>query len=216
MKRLIYFRPITLLMGIAMLFIFILGSKVKGQDSVPEKSDETIRMIVTIDEDGNSYTIDTTFSWTGDYAEAMKQMLEKHKDQMKDLEISWQEFREPDTPRDFYYQFDYPYARVKDDCPKKDPRKSPYHWYGEQDIRVNRVPGYNTESLNDVLGDIPMSSVRSYQIKERKGGKRIIIDVSDDVGLTDRDAHFMYIRSPRPVVYVRPERKSERIVIESD
>lgn len=36
------------------------------------------------------------------------------------------------------------------------------------------------ETLSDVLGDIPMSKVKSYKITDRKGGKRIVIDVEDD------------------------------------
>ena len=35
------------------------------------------------------------------------------------------------------------------------------------------------ESLNDVLGDIPMSRVKSYKVIDKKGGKRIIIDIQD-------------------------------------
>jgi len=33
-----------------------------------------------------------------------------------------------------------------------------------------------------VLGNIPMSRVKSYKIIDKKGGKRIIIDVQDDQG----------------------------------
>jgi len=35
------------------------------------------------------------------------------------------------------------------------------------------------ESLSDVLGNIPMSRVKSYKIIDKKGGKRIIIDLED-------------------------------------
>ena len=36
------------------------------------------------------------------------------------------------------------------------------------------------ETLSDVLGDIPMSKVKSYKITDKKGGKRIVIDIEDD------------------------------------
>jgi len=53
------------------------------------------------------------------------------------------------------------------------------------------------ESLNDVLGDIPMSRVKSYKVIDKKGGKRIIIDIQD-APLGGDHSNVIYMGIPHP------------------
>jgi hypothetical protein len=41
------------------------------------------------------------------------------------------------------------------------------------------MPNNNEQTLGGLLGDIPMSRVKSYKIQDKKNGKRIIIDIED-------------------------------------
>jgi hypothetical protein len=60
--------------------------------------------------------------------------------------------------------------------------------------RVIRSGGKG-QSLNDLLGDIPMDRVVGYSIKDRKNGKRIIIDL-DDAPMFDTQHEVVVIRDP--------------------
>jgi hypothetical protein len=53
--------------------------------------------------------------------------------------------------------------------------------------------GGKGQSLNDLLGDIPMDRVVSYSIKDRKNGKRIIIDLND-APMFEKKAKVIVIR----------------------
>ncbi|MFH1160482.1 MAG: hypothetical protein V1733_05995 [bacterium] len=53
------------------------------------------------------------------------------------------------------------------------------------------------ETLSDVLGDIPMSAVKSYKIKETRDGKKITIEVSDDYPVFQAK-DVMFIQYPHP------------------
>jgi hypothetical protein len=48
-------------------------------------------------------------------------------------------------------------------------------------------------TLSDLIGDIPMERVKGYTIKDRKNGKRIIIDI-EDAPLTEQRDHMIIIR----------------------
>jgi hypothetical protein len=56
------------------------------------------------------------------------------------------------------------------------------------------VPDNDEPTLSDVLGDIPMSRVNSYSIKDRKNGKRIIIDI-DDAPLVEKQERVVYLKN---------------------
>ena len=75
------------------------------------------------------------------------------------------------------------------------------------DRRVQRLGGHG-QTLSDILGDIPMERVTSYSIKDRKNGKRIIIDLND-APMFDNQERVIVIREPirRPVNRNYPERR---------
>jgi len=54
-----------------------------------------------------------------------------------------------------------------------------------------------SESLNDLLGDIPMDRVKSYSIRDTKDGKRIIIELKNEPFI-GHHRDVIILRSPRP------------------
>jgi len=77
------------------------------------------------------------------------------------------------------------------------------------------MPGKG-ESLSDVLGNIPMSRVKSYKIIEKKGGKRIIIDVQDGPDFSGNNVIYINGRNS----HSRPPRgngrqKEMKVIIQS-
>ncbi|HNW72828.1 MAG TPA: hypothetical protein PKN44_04320 [Bacteroidales bacterium] len=57
-------------------------------------------------------------------------------------------------------------------------------------------------SLNELLGDIPMDRVKSYSIKDRKNGKRIVIDLED--------GPFPVVRDRMVIVREKPQQMKQR------
>ena len=55
--------------------------------------------------------------------------------------------------------------------------------------------GGSGQTLNDLLGEIPMERVVSYSIKDRKNGKRIIIDLND-APMFEKQDRIVVIREP--------------------
>ena len=55
--------------------------------------------------------------------------------------------------------------------------------------------GRHPRTLNDFFGEIPMERVVSYSIRDRKGGKRIIIDLND-APIFERPNNVIVIREP--------------------
>jgi hypothetical protein len=71
-------------------------------------------------------------------------------------------------------------------------------------FREERLPGPGRhrmqferrgETLNDILGDIPMDRVVNYSVKDRKNGKRIIIDV-ENAPMFEKREKVIIIREP--------------------
>ena len=113
------------------------------------------------------------------------------------------------------YEFDVPCLPDVD--------HSPFQGYEdfEGDFRPGRdmkVLRYNHDSptLSDLIGDIPMDRVKSYSIKDRKNGKRIIIDIEDGQLIHNQDK-VIVIREPENPHHkkVSPERQM-KVIIKTD
>lgn len=78
--------------------------------------------------------------------------------------------------RDF--RFDFPSPHDIPTCPEE---SGIFEWGEWCPVSGNYIRRYSErrETLSDMLGDIPLDNIKSYSIKDRKGGKRIIIDVED-------------------------------------
>jgi hypothetical protein len=116
-----------------------------------------------------------------DLSELKDSILE---DSMEDLanvfrkEIRIPHFKWDQHPGSFKYRFEFP-------CPDEFNFPIP----GNDETFEFPVPegemkmfGYDSKesNLSDILGNIPMDRVKNYSIKERKNGKRIIIDIEDE------------------------------------
>jgi len=76
-------------------------------------------------------------------------------------------------PEDFSYNFEIPEVP---DFPEYFDQELFNHW--TPGPRVLSMPKQG-ETLADVLGNIPMSRVKSYKVTDKKGGKRIVIELED-------------------------------------
>jgi hypothetical protein len=103
-------------------------------------------------------------------------------------------FRWQDKPEGYDYEFDVPcMPDVEFPC---------FKW--DEDFKGDFRPGHDmkvlrynnkSQSLSDIIGDIPMDRVKSYSIKERKNGKRIIIDI-EDAPLFEKQDRVIIMREP--------------------
>jgi len=53
------------------------------------------------------------------------------------------------------------------------------HEGGAPDMHRRSLSRFENGSLNELLGEIPLDRVKKYSVKDRKNGKRIVIDVED-------------------------------------
>ena len=103
--------------------------------------------------------------------------------------------RHHNGPRAFNYQFDFP-----------EPPEPPQPLIEE--FNDDNLPGMSQErnnsffrshsqSLNDILGDIPMDRVKSYSIKDTKDGKKIVIELKNGL-VVENHNKVIIIHTPRP------------------
>ncbi len=98
-------------------------------------------------------------------------------------------------PERFDYNFDFDLPE-----PPEAPERPELGFFNEfpEPGMAPRIRSFNGrgETLSDLLGDIPLSNVKHYSIKERKNGKRIIIDLSNDP-VFEKQERVVIIREPR-------------------
>jgi hypothetical protein len=85
----------------------------------------------------------------------------------------------------------------------------------EEEFLMNKGKG---ESLNDLLGDIPMERVKSYSIKDTKNGKKITIELNKDP-LVEHHEKVIIISSPGPGErhgQGRQQKMEKRIIIKNE
>ena len=181
-----------------------------AQDPDSKEPKKKVMIKVFTDDNGKKTVIDTTFTdWT-DSGVIDSVMREVDKVIMVERDGKKGRLHVQDTPGGFEYDFDFP------DLPeglgemgefeweKMIPRwveAGPRGWGGEYGNRVMRFRE-GGQSLNDVLGDIPMERVKSYSIKDTKHGKRIVIDLEDGP-VVERREKVIILRDPAPKAYHR-------------
>ncbi|MBE0647799.1 MAG: hypothetical protein IH596_08445 [Bacteroidales bacterium] len=153
-----------LVVGMTSLFSGILVA----QDTLVKKPRNVIKVKVETDKDGESVTIDTVFTIDEDFnMEAFEEAMKEYEVQMKDMGKYLKEME----------------IELEGEEMEKAMHMGNMHYFGrpEHCFETMRVsPPKRGESLADVLGDIPMSAVTSYKIKETKNGKRITIEIDED------------------------------------
>jgi len=189
MKNALTFK--SLLITLTLVLIFVTGTK--GQDTVRANEGKAVIKMKIKDSSGKERTIDTTFIITdresrAAFEEAMKEYqlaADEVAESLKEIEVMVDlpemeglndsltkvirvyghgqrvpEFRWHDRDGSYDYHFDCQSA----------------HAYPNSMIWKSRD---GEESLEDLIGDVPLDRVISYSVKNRKGIKRIIIEVED-------------------------------------
>lgn len=108
---------------------------------------------------------------------------------MREIEKEVRKYRLDDGSTGFNYRFEIPPVPGVPDIPDVEAFDFPH-------FRMMRDDDEGT--LSDILGDIPLSSVKSYKIKETSDGKRIIIDL-DDEPVIRKHGKVIIIKEGRPV-----------------
>ncbi len=166
MKKYSSLKNVIFLPGLTL--IFILSFLVHGiaQDTVKKESTKTITLKIVTDENGKTTIIDTTFnSDSGMDSEQMKALINEMKDVQVEVGDMDFKFNMPCPPDIIMHPEEFADFDWKEMVPETELRH----------FRFN----HGGQTLSDVLGDIPMERVKSYSVKEKKGWKRIIIDVNE-------------------------------------
>jgi hypothetical protein len=72
------------------------------------------------------------------------------------------------------------------------------------------------QSLNDLLGDIPMDRVKHYSIKDTKNGKKIVIELENGP-IVEKHNQVIIIREPgRPNRNARKGQKNVKVYVTPD
>jgi len=233
MKTLIFPRVLTLTFLLGLTLIFILPPKTSGQDTVSPDKKKVITLKIRTSDDGSGVSIDTTIILDDEFNE---EMLEEYLEGVEESMKSYQMFLDIDLQEENLKEMEQDLRKME-----RDMRQSRIEWYGKDgcwnyrydypggkhgrgdcvwisgdDVHTFSLDNRKNkgESLADVLGDIPMSAVTGYKIKETKNGKRITIEVSNDYSGNDRD-EIVIVRtpsSPRLVREATPNVRQIRVI----
>lgn len=172
------------------LAIFITG---QAFSQATDRNESHKKMVIKIisDDNGTTTIIDTTMVVNDStMIDSIKQEIDKVIELGKGNKHC--RFKVQKMPEGFNYKFEMP-------CPPECPRdieelegmdwESIQHGQDMEEYMCDRIArgidlrdvrsGKHGQTLNDLLGEIPMDRVVSYSIKDRKNGKRIIIDLND-------------------------------------
>lgn len=188
------------------LTIFIAGTAFSQEPAKKETSRKIVLKIVS-DDNGKKTEFDTTImEMSGDL---MMDSINEEINKVIELNTDGKHMRVKvcKAPDGFNYNYEFPcppecqmdLERLEDlELLGNDWDAREFDWAGMapgNGMRIMR-PGDNDRSLNDLLGNIPMDRVVSYSIKDRKHGKRIVIDL-DDAPAFERQDRVIVIREPR-------------------
>ena len=232
-----HFRDILTIFGLSIALTIFITRPGFSQDTTRTKGDKKIKMVTRVVEDknGKRLVFDTTINLDrrlnpGEEKQMMREFEVRIKDlddQMKDLEVEFNEMGLPDSgmmdsvqrlterafrfrggpgnvhfrrnfsPRafNFDYNFDFPETpEPPQPLIEEFNDETAPGMFDKQSPRMFKGRG---ESLNDLLGDIPMDRVKNYSIRDTKDGKRIIIELSKEPFI-EHHRDVIIIRSPRP------------------
>lgn len=228
---------------LSIILVLAMGTFSSGlllaQDTLTKKPQKVIKIKVDADEAGESISIDTTYVIESDadmekfhqammeYEKKMQGMQEHLKN--LDIQLDMEEMEKALQEAQFDIQnaylespeLRYLYRSLDKPCHDRE-----FDWYSDRYVRAR--PGHKyapvrivhpekDETLSDIIGDIPMSAVKSYRVKETKDGKRITIDISDEA-LFDRPEEIFIIRGdvppppPPPPPPAEPKLKKEVLI----
>lgn len=182
---------IALIFGFATLLALFVIKPGFSQGTAKKESHKKIVMTIVSDGSGKMTLIDTTMEISDtSMVDSIQQEIEKVMVINKNGKHA--RFKVNNMPQGFNYNFEMP---SKPECPMDLEELEGIDCEGmdmgrdmEDCICDKMMPGMgrmvmrsggNNRTLSDLLGNIPMDRVVSYSIKDRKNGKRIIIDLND-------------------------------------
>ena len=233
MKNLLILKGVTLFAALSFILSFFLAETITAQDSLVKKPQKVIKVTVNTGDDDETITIDTTFIIDDQVSkEAFEEAMAEYEEQMENLEKEFQEIEvnvdgfnwsSKDIPR-LMKVFESGKMPRHMDCVRVNPSLKEMSWLSncrEPRIgvpHVRMIDRNRGETLSDVLGDIPMSAVKSYKIKETRNGKKIIIEVDDDYQdrHMERDLYIINEEPPLPPPPPDSPRLEREIFIEKE
>ncbi len=221
-------QKIALVSGLALILAIFVTRPASSQEAAKKETYKKITMKVVSDNNGKITVIDTTMEMTDT---AMVDSLQNEIEKVIVLGNRGKHarFKYRNMPGGYNYDFEIP-------CPPDGLRELEElegldweemmsdlggragqwdHGFPLPDRRIIRSGG-DGATLNDILGRIPMDRVVSYSIKDRKGGKRIVIDLND-APMFERQEQVIVIREPgrRPPKGNNSQRKV-RVIVNTD
>ncbi len=192
----VYRQVITTLTVAALLAIFV-TRPAAAQEKAKADAKKTVKIKIIKEDNGKTTVIDTVFSTDAPLdTKEMQVMLQKAEKEMKDANKQMKQMR-------------YEIALSSDDSASAGSEgkriMKVYTFGGDEDSSEGEDGEFNYSfnvpchpeclepTLSDLLGDIPMERVKSYSIKDRKNGKRIIIDI-DDAPLIENHERMIVIQ----------------------
>jgi len=179
-----------------------------SQDNPKKKEHKIITMKIVSDDNGKKTVIDTTLVVNDS---TMEDSVERSIERAFELKSDGKHgcFKIKELPEGFDYQFNVPCmpecGMALDELKKLNLEgfepgyfNRNFDWEDnlpELDYRLGRSRGTG-QTLADLVGDIPMDRVVSYSIKDRKNGKRIIIDVEDAPLFEKNQDRVVIIKTP--------------------
>ncbi|MBL6949099.1 MAG: hypothetical protein ISR57_00495 [Bacteroidales bacterium] len=230
---------------LTMMIALVFSAAIFAQETVSEEKRKVIKLKIGSDGDDEHFTLDTTIvidenfdeeefeAYMSNFKEKMKNLqfhmqgLDLHEDQLKDMEKSLQEMevhlmgvefdaQHLESLADVYEHFESP-RHMEFYSDSDHPRSFRYNWTHDcRDKDIMKFTGKKGESLSDVLGDIPMSAVKSYKIRDTKYGKKIVIEVNDDFPMHHSEDVMIITRPRVPRIHVKKPKFHREIIIETD
>lgn len=239
-----FHKGLVLVTGTVILLSLLVTVPAPAQDTVKAKQEKgTVVLKIKTGKDGKTKFIDTTFTVTGPSSKReVEEFLKQYDKSMEDYEKALKEiqvmvdvsegldslycdstvnvriypghhgrvpdFKWQDLGDAFDYEFDIPCLPEPPMPPDPD--------------RMLRMYRFDDRrgTLEDLLGPVPLESIRSLKIIEKKGGKRIILDLDNQPLHRHGDRDVIILRGdeervPPPPGQPAPGKVEKKVIIRS-
>jgi hypothetical protein len=197
---------ITLALGVAVILAIFITRPAFSQETGNKESHKKVVMKIVTTDNGKTTMIDTTMempdsAMMDSIRDVMEKVIMVGKGKHGRMKIRC-------MPQGFNYDFEMPCIpecpmglegfeelELEGMVPGGDMEEGDWDEMTPRSERRFMRSGGGGQTLNDMLGEIPMDRVVSYSIKDNKHGKRIIIDLND-APTFERQDRVIVIREP--------------------
>ncbi len=219
---------IGLALGAAVVVAIFITRPAFSQEPAKKDGQKKITMKIVSNDNGTTTIIDTTMEMPDEaMIDSVKREIDKvvlMHDRGKRVKV-----KVHGMPQGYSYDFELP--RLPD-CPMALEDLEDFELEGMPSCRemescdrelMGQGPGCRVmrsgeggQSLNDLLGNIPMDRVVGYTIKDRKHGKRIVIDLND-APMFERQERVIVLRDPGKMHRKRDNQERQmRVIVDTD